>query len=453
MTLSISTKLIEYNSVATSADVTHCILIAHQKGKKVLLSHPNMFLYAKTRQSIKTSRRYAIVISMFYRFLSTQEKMKGKELGVYHMLADNTDIERWQVQRQADRLDKMALSPTLETTWEDAKLLLIFFNWLNGKGFLSNVDVQLKTWQANFRSEKMLSYIQATSRLKIDPSNIRVLEKKSRQRRSDFLITDDEIKLLLEAYSDPVYACLFMLALGTAMRPMDLIKFPYIGNGDNKHILPYSEMTKKGPTTNYMVLESKGNKDRSIVINMEDLEELEKSYIIPYYVVRKKLYKARFGHECPPSILFLNKKGIPVTEQMIASRTNDAKEKLISDGKAFRPHIVFYQARHWWPTQHIITTFGDRLLTDPMEVLYPATAQVIMDQLGHERMETTYKYYIDMARVIMMVYKGKSLDLIQSPTHTVRRFVQGLDESDELMSAAGTHEDEDDDWKEDDGEA
>lgn len=424
--LSISTKQISYNSIETQLNVTHCILIAHQNKQNILLSHPNLFLYQKTRQSIKTSLRYASIISMFYRFLSTLEKMKGKELGVYHMLADNKDILQWQVHRQIERVKKQSLRPSLDTTFEDAKILMVFFNWLNMRGYLTNVNVQYKTWRANFRSRRMLSYIQARSQLVIDADNIRVLEKKSRQRQSDFLITDQEIKLLLEAYSDPVYACLFNLALGTAMRPMDLVKFPYIGNGRNLHILPYSEMDKGSITTKYTVIESKGNKDRTINIHMDELKALEDNYITPHYANRKKLYKERHGHECPPDILFLNKKGDPVTESMISSRTNDAKQKLLDHGKEFRPHLTFYQSRHWWPTQHIISTFGERLLTESLDVLYLATAQAIIDQLGHEDIETTYKYYIDMARVIMMVHKGHTLDLIQSPTHTVTGFIKHL---------------------------
>lgn len=424
--LTINTKQISYNSIETTLNVTHCILIAQKNGQNILLSHPNLFLYQKTRQSIRTSLRYASIISMFYRFLSTLEKMKDKELGVYHMLADNKDIMQWQVYRQTERVKKQSLRPSLDTTFEDAKILLVYFNWLNTKGYLTNVNVQLKTWRANFRSRRMLNYIQTRSQLAIDSDNIRVLEKKSRQRQSDFLITDQEIKLLLGAYADPVYACLFNLALGTAMRPMDLVKFPYIGNGRNLHILPYSEMDKKSITTKYTVIESKGNKDRTINIHMDDLKALEDNYITPHYANRKKLYKERYGHECPPGILFLNKKGDPVTESMISSRTNDAKQKLLDLGKEFRPHLSFYQSRHWWPTQHIINTFGERLLTESLEVLYLATAQAIINQLGHDDIETTYKYYIDMARVVMMVYKGHSLDLIQSPTHTVTGFIEQL---------------------------
>lgn len=424
--LQIKTKEITYNSVENTKTVSHCILVAKKGGKNILLTHPNLYLYKKTQASISTSRRYSNIISMFYRFLSTLPKMKGKDLGVYHYLTDNRDIMLWQVQRQVDRLERHSLSPNSDTIYEDAKILLGYFHWLNEEGFVTNVQVQMRTWRANFKSKRMLSYIQMKAKSKIDASNIRVLDKKSRQRQSDFLITEGEIKLLLESYVDPVYRCIFNLALGTAMRPMDLVKFPFIGNRDNKHILTYSEMDRTQKTTTYEVYDSKGGKDRTISINMEDLKALEENYITPYYAQRKQLYKKKYGHPCPPDILFLNKAGDPVTKSMIASRTNDAKKKAMKADPKFREHLTFYQTRHWWPTQHIIATFGERLLTENLEVMYLATAQAIRDQMGHEDFETTYKHYIDMARVIMMVHKGHALDLIKAPARTVTQFISSL---------------------------
>ncbi|WP_223434647.1 MULTISPECIES: site-specific integrase [unclassified Pseudomonas] len=432
--LTIKSKEITYNSAEVLMEVSHCILIAGQDGKNILLSHPNIFLHSETRASIKTSKRYASIISMFYRFLSTQEKMKNKALGLYHVLADNRDIKLWQVQRQIDRVEAQSLRPSSETIYEDAKILLVYFKWLNDRGYLTNVHITLKTWRANFRSRRMLNYVQLMARSKIDASNIRVLDKKNRQKRSNFLITDPEIKLLLENYSDPVYAAMFNLALGTAMRPMDLVKFPYIGNKDNKHISPYSEMDKHRITTSYTVYKSKGNKDREITIHMADLKSLEENYIIPYYTTRKLLYKERYGHACPPGVLFLNKKGEPIDENMIASRTNYTKNKIIKTHPEFRAHLAFYQSRHWWPTQHIIATFGDRLLTESLDALYLATAQVLTAQMGHDDVQTTYKYYVDMARLIMLLHKGRSFDLVTSPAQTVRDFMNGLKMPEDVLA-------------------
>lgn len=125
-------------------------------------------------------------------------------------------------------------------------------------------------------------------------------------------------------------------------------------------------------------------------------------------------------------MLFLTDRGIPVDPDRIASRTYDAKMKAIVTDPKFRSHINFYQSRHWWPTQFFINMFGDRLLEDNLEVLYLAAAQVLTQQMGHEDLETTYKFYVDMARVLMYVHKGKALDLIRAPEHSVSGFIERL---------------------------
>lgn len=424
--LSIKAHLVTYNSVELNGDVTHYVLVAKQKNQNILLSHPNLFLYKNTRSSKATSVRYATIISMFYRFLATQRKMKGMDLGYYHALADNRDIRRWQVYRQVDRLERNSAKPASETIFEDAKVLLSYFRWLNEHGYVTNVDVQMRTWRANFRSGRMLNYIDKIAKSGVSSKNIRVLDRKSRQSKFDFLITNDEIKVLLQSYADPVYAAIFLLGLGTAMRPMDLVRFPYLGNGENKHIMPYSQMKKAGVTTKYAVIDSKGHKDREIVIHMDDLKALEENYIIPYYGIRRQLYKQRFKQPCPPDVLFLTDRGIPVTEMRIASRTHDAKKNAVKLDPTFRINNTFYQTRHWWPTQFLINMFGDRLLTENLEVLYLAAAQILKQQMGHDDEATTYKFYIDMARVLMFVHKGHALDLIRTPDLSVTGFIDQL---------------------------
>lgn len=435
--LKINRKFITYNSVDIGSEVSHYILIAETINMSIMLSHPNLYLYHKTRSSRHTSIRYAGILSNFYIFLSTQEKMQDKDISTYHLLADNRDILRWQVQRQIERLERNSAKPSSESIFNDAQLLLNFFQWLHENKYQSNVDINLKSWRANFKNNRMLNYISSRAKFKIDASNIRVLDRKSRQKKFDFLISEMEIKALLESYVDPVYSILFCFALGTAMRPMDIVNFPFLGNADNKHILPFSEMKTQGETTNYTVYNSKGNKDRTIVIHMQELKALEDNYIIPFYARRKNLFKKRFGYDCPPHILFLNKNGIPVTPIMIAKRTNAAKALAMETTPGFRPHIDFYQARHWWPTQYLIVTFGEMLLTQATDALVLAVAQVITTQLGHEDIETTYKHYIDMARVIMLTHKGLALDLVNAHGRVAFNFTKLLqkpemhDESDD----------------------
>ncbi|OUR84744.1 DNA breaking-rejoining enzyme [Colwellia psychrerythraea] len=425
--LCIERRLICYRSIESNREMNHHILIANIDKKHVLLSHPNLFLSENARSSKCTSNRYSGVISMFYRFLSTQKKYESIDVSLYHVLSDNRDIKRWQVERQIMRVREQKDSPSSSTIFEDAKILLMFFKWVKDAGYITNVNIQLVNWVANFKNSNMLNYVRKKAKIKIDAKNITVLDKERRQKKVKTLITNMEIKTLIESYSDPVYGAMFKLSLGTAMRPMDLCGFPYLGNGSNKHILPYSDMSKGASAiVEYTVRASKGNKSRTIKINRADLKVLEKYYIKPYYSERADKYEEKYGKKCPPSILFLNKKGEPVTPSKVASRTNDAKVIAKNSYADFRDGVVFYDARHWWPTMFLVNFFKDRLLTESADVLYAAAAQVLIEQMGHEDIGTTYKYYVDLSRLVVMAHKGKVSELI-TEEESVGEFIERMD--------------------------
>lgn len=425
----IERKEITYFSYELGVEVTHHILIAHENRKQVLLSYPNLYLYMCTRNSIATSARYSNLISMFYRFLSTLEEFKDVDSGLYHALANNKHLRLWQIHRQVERIQNNSEHPTTATTVEDAKVLLGFFRWIVESGYVTAVQVLLKNNLANFKHRHLLNYIEAKGRTVIDGRNIKVLDRENRQKRKLSVITRNEINLLAESYVDPVYSAMLKFALGTAMRPSELCKFPLYGNGVNKHILPHSEMRESDTSTvKYSVIRGKGGKTREIVINEADLKELENSYTNPHYRARAKRYQEKYGKPCPPSILFLTEDGEPVTASRISRRTYDAKKKAIAKDGSFRPGIRFYDSRGWWPTMFLVKFFKEELLTQSADALYAACAEAIKNQLGHEDIETTYKHYIDMARVVMMAHQGKVYELITAPDESVSQFLERMDE-------------------------
>lgn len=425
--LSIERRVIRYRSPESGKDCRHHVLVAQVGARRILLSHPNLFLHEHALSSIETSNRYSAVISMFYRFLSTEPKFSSASVADYHVLADNRDIKRWQVARQVARVEEQADAPSSQTIFEDAKVLLTFFQWISSAGYVTSVNVKTKTWVANFKNNRMLNYVRRKASVRVDAKNIEVLDKERRQRRQSTLITSGEIGALLESFSDPVYAAMFKLSLGTAMRPMDLCRFPYLGNGLNKHIMPYSAMTKDASATvDYLVKESKGRKDRMIKINAADLKALEDHYIRPLYAERAMKYEAHFGRKCAPSILFLNARGIPVTPSKISSRTHEAKAVAMKHYPQFRESTKFYDARHWWPTMFLVNFFKDKILTNAADTLYLAATEVLVNQMGHEDIDTTYKHYVDMARLLVMAHEGRVHELITEPDETVMQFLERI---------------------------
>ncbi|MFZ3024411.1 hypothetical protein [Pseudomonas sp.] len=348
---------------------------------------------------------------MFYRFLSTEKKYKSIDIANYHTAVDNKDIRRWQVSRQVERINKKSSRPNSNTIFDDATIVLNFFAWVKASGFTTNVNITLKNWVANFRSETLLSYIRAQSTVKISGDPIRVLDREARQKKKPDLITNDEIKILLKSYPDPVYATLFRMGLATALRPLELCAFPYAGYGQNKHILPYSSMPDDQKQFSCTVV-GKGGKIRTIKIPAYALRDLEESYTKTEYHLRKRKYKEKYKKTCPPSILFLNSEGDPITPKMISDCTTYACKRAHMNDPSFRLSNNFYQARHWWPTMMMIQHHGEALMSSAADVLDAAFAQVLMNQMGHNKLATTYKHYLDLARVLVMTRQGRINEVI-----------------------------------------
>lgn len=422
--LKVARRLISYTCVISGKNIKHYILIGNSQGRRFLLSHANLYLRDATASSTDTSNRYSNLISMFYRYLSATEKYSAIDVSQYHSLVNNEDIKNWQIKQQVDRSAKQAERPSSETILEGAKVVFGFFYWLHTEGYESCVNFKLKTWQPNFKDDQLLNYIKREAKVGLDSKSIKALDNEFRSQRAYSLITNQEIEDLITNYVDPVYAVMFNLALGTAMRPMDLCEFPYVGNGLNSHIQPYDNMSFNDATVEYGIAYSKGKKYRNIRIHRDDLKSLFDHYTNKLYPARAELYAKRFSKPCPPSILFLNYKGIPVTPKMIGVRSNAAKKRAFAHGSTMRKSVCFYDSRHWWPTMFLIKRFGSGLLGELSEVKDLAAMQVLKNQMGHSHLITTYEHYVDAARILLLAHQGFVNDLMVNADQTVGQFLK-----------------------------
>ena len=420
--IKINRQAISYLDDETGKSTSHYILIASSDNKTTLLSHPNLYLYSNTRSSLKTSDRYSQIISSFYKFLSTHVRFRGLEVAEYHAHVSNKDIIRWQVSRLEKRLNDQSASPSTKTIIEDARILLQLFSWLEEHGYPSDIKISTLQSTINFNKERLLNYIERKANKTLSNKGIRVLDKESRQKNTVTLISKKEIDALINNYNDPVYSAILNFALGTAMRPMEICKFPLYGTGINQHIAPYTDMNKASGIVDYTLV-GKRKKTRKIKINVKDIRDLQNSYTQKLYKERAEKYADLYGHPCPLSILFLNEKGVPVTEKMISQRTNYAKKQSKKAFPDFRDTSVFYSTRKWWPTKFLINFHKGDILTKSADFLYAACSQAIMDQMGHDDISTTYKHYIDMARV-MVHYQGWGYQEFSEPVQTVAEFIE-----------------------------
>lgn len=422
--IKITKKYVRYTPSETNRSVAHFILIFEDKKQSVLLSHVNLFLYTKTRASKKTSSRFASVISMFYRYLSTTDDFREIHPSQYHLFARNKHVKRWQSSRETERVANDSASPTTETIFGEAKLLMNYFRWLGDAGFNPGIEVKLKTWIPPYKNSRYQAYISLKAKNVIDTTSIDVLDKESRQSTIRALITPQEINQLATSYSDPVYAAMLLFAVATAMRPMDLCRFPYYGNHENAHIGPFSSMQFNEPNVNYTIYNSKGKKTRTILVHRDALRDVEEMYIKPLYAARAKKYEKNYGVKPPLSLLFLTKDGHPVTPDTIAQRTTAAKKKARALNPKLRKNLKFYDARDWWPTQYLIRNFGEDIHNADLYNL--SVAQVLQDQMGHKFLRTTFDHYIDMARIIMAMHKKRSTEIYKAADLSTNDFIDAV---------------------------
>lgn len=428
--ISIEKKFISYARSDDGLLISHFMLIHKGAVKNTLLSHANLYLYSKTRNSKKTSSRYASVISMFYRYLSTLDEFAKCEPSTYHTRVLNKHIRRWQDSREIARVKQDKTRPSSVTIFEDAVQLMNYFRWLSDSNFPIAINIKLKTWIPHYKSARYQEYISVKAKDVIDSTSIRTLDRANRARSFDGLITPYEVNALAENYSDPVYSTLLMLALGTAMRAMDVCGYPYYGNAENSHIMPYSSMSFDGNTVLYKIFNSKGRKDRTIIIHKDTLKMIDESYTTPLYPERAKKYERKYGTRPPLSILFLTKDGDPVTPDRIAQRTTAAKNKARLKDPTLRASLTFHDARDWWPTHYLIEAFGNKLLNSNETLFNYAVAQILLGQMGHGSIETTFKHYIAKATLLLSLYKGRGLELVSATNLSATVFLNRLKDID-----------------------
>lgn len=71
----------------------------------------------------------------------------------------------------------------------------------------------------------------------------------------------------------------------------------------------------------------------------------------------------------------------------------------------------------------LIKTFGKDIMTEAVDVLHLATGEVLRNQMGHEDLSTTYKYYVDLARLLVHRSRGGVNELVTASDESVAEFI------------------------------
>lgn len=321
------------------------------------------------------------------------------------MLADNNSLKAWQAERIIDREIQDKNRPSEKTVFDDACIVSDFYLWLKNNYYPSPMAIETKEWVANFKDNNLLSYIQTRVKEVKNNKSIKVGKRRFQEQPSYNHFTNEQVGKILSSYADPVYAALFKFCMSTGLRSSEALKYPFKGFAENSHISLWENMDDKfkDQTSFPFVLVGKGDKVRSVNINVNDFKEICEDYR-PLLIERRALYKKNHnGKDAPLDVFWFNKVGKPITPKMISDATTYANTKVDF-------HFEFYDSRHWYATmfmiEHLKNTNGDTSFN-------AAVNEALRSQLGHDDISTTFKYYIDKARLyIEFVHKGNALEVV-----------------------------------------
>lgn len=392
----------------------HLLMVEHGQ-KKVLLSAVNIYLQQHASASEKTSQSYSTTIKRFIEFLIENTSANELTPDLWRK-ATPADLRNWQGKLVSVRDDVGLSKPSDKTIRHNAHIVHQFYTWASDNGFPVIFNGKTKEWTFNFKNEsKLINKKSMISGLLADHANIDL--KGASTHRSEkkhiHIMGNEDISLLMNSYKDPVYPAILMMALATGMREEGCSQFPYIGTGENSHIRPYPDILNEikngheAKTFSFTVIE-KGNKIRTLQVNMAAWKVICGDYLSHFYERKKKL-EARHPNANSSLRFFLKKNGEPVTPKDISDQTFHAKKRI---GKF---PWTFHNTRDWYATNFIIK----HLSKSEVDNLHynAAVEEQLRKQLGHSDIKTTYMHYVRQASLVLALRDG-SIDYTLGKTET-----------------------------------
>jgi len=293
-----------------------------------------------------------------------------------------------------------------------------FYDYLH----LSHVDCnmilpeKLKGKRAKSDSENKSDFLNYTKKdssveYDFDPLIDEKRLKKTPDYSSQVLTTAQMRELINELRKiDVVYGVLAKVQFDTLMRIEEVLTYiPYEKNSLNPNFMNWGTMHLLGKDSQPLNFIGKGEKSRTLELDIETLALIEEKYItaksddsdITIYKNRKNLFLTNFlpSHDGKKSrftpssdVLWLSEEGRPVSKYMYQEAFRNAvkelrKKGIIEDSLRVRSHAM----RHTGATLRLVKYHQESGVEIELHN-DGAIHQFLKDLLGHEKMETTHRY-------------------------------------------------------------
>jgi len=282
-----------------------------------------------------------------------------------------------------------------------------FYKWAARKGYEHFFDLDLNDAanlvEVTLTNQRLLAHINPSitvTKLNFDtPTGRPALHEVEVEK----FVTEKNHKAALGLLDDIVYRVIATIIRITGLRPRDLFQLPYRGKGVNSGFVPY-DITELPPDLGekdiHFYFRSKG-KDRSIEFPGVLWRVICEVYI-PYRRARAELYYKKHGISPRNDQLFLSEEGRVVNAYML--RYNFAKvvqkartglpgsQDMVFTGRSYTPRMLRHSCATYFVYEHLkkFNQLGKPYRYDP------SVDEKLRRMLGHNDVETTYKYYVHL---------------------------------------------------------
>lgn len=259
-----------------------------------------------------------------------------------------------------------------------------------------------------------------------------VIENRRLKRVKDYssqVLTMEELRELVSELrkNDAVYGVMAKVQFDTLMRINELVHyFPYEKNENNPNFIIYGQMVLQNLESQPLHFIGKGNKERTLDLDIETLKLIEQEYIskkepdsdLTLYSERKKLFRnnylsskdgKRSEYKHDSDVLWLAKSGWPVSVGMYQTAFRAAVAKLcerkaISNLVRARPHSM----RHTGATLRLIKYRDETGIHIDIKNLGDIH-NFLQNLLGHEDFETTELYIKTVTKLVTGLLAKKTI--------------------------------------------
>lgn len=400
-------------------------------------------LWASTIRNSGTAKKYLKSVQAFCRHYERRigDKEKAAEiLPQFERYVHRDDIKLWMADRVKRRNQEGVEAPKDSTIEGEAVDVGRFLDWAKTELRKSDIDIpyvesEKKVKVIHLKKDKnFLAGVKDTIKVEQADHGLHISGKptpgirpkvmaKRIQKNGHAYLTDNEVRIFLTSFPDPVWTFAGLTAYHTGLRTHEVLAVPrfapYKEKGDFFTADPtlLRQLKAKGKKEIKLEVYGKGEKVRDVIFDIEEWLYIMELYE-PYYQERKKIFEAKAGRKLEHHELWLSKPSkkakkmvqycLPGDQahydkylQPLRSAVGYVKDKynLVEE---FGHQVDFYCLRHTYATNVISKAFKkhpdlrEKAERNPDLLLKDIRIRTFLEQqLGHEDFETTLKHYID----------------------------------------------------------